>query len=52
MRLCKECGTWYPNFDDAGQPMERCPDCGIPFDNDEATGLEKNNAEQKDNVDM
>lgn len=30
MKLCSECGKWYPNFDIAGQENDRCPACGIP----------------------
>lgn len=30
MKLCSECGEWYPNFDIAGQENDRCPACGIP----------------------
>lgn len=35
MKLCSECGTWYPDFDIAGQENDRCPACGIPLQSNE-----------------
>ena len=37
MKWCWNCDVHYPNYDDAGQPMDRCPACGIPFPDDEVT---------------